>query len=153
MEGSNKESRLNATSQMYVKKPHKKHVIHWALLDIFVCWPPGTGRHPGDCASLRPVGEGPAWAGASTAEPVGPSAGGGGLFSPAGPPQRQVGGRVRQPQERPGPAGECSDCSWTSQTGRSVWWEIFFSHFGRFTGIVWLKLQQKSKSCFVVLIA
>lgn len=115
----------------------KQQCIRWCVIylpsNLSGCWTAGTGELPGVCASLCPAGEGPAWAGAPATQPVGASAGGGGLLSPALLPQRQAGGWVQQPQERPGPPGERTDCSWTSQTGRSVRCEPLLRRNGWFT--------------------
>lgn len=67
---------------------------------------PGAGERPGVGAALRPAGEGPVRAGAAAIGPVGASGGGGGLLHAAGVPQGQTGGRVQQPQARPGRARE-----------------------------------------------
>lgn len=112
------------------RKPTTKNsTLHGPIL-VFtlkcrLCKPPGAGECPGIRAALHPAGESPARAGAAAVEPLRASAGGGGLLCPVGHPQGPAGGRVQQPPQRPGWAGERPDYLWARQTGKALSLYIF----------------------------
>lgn len=116
----------------FIARLQNKHrvamlVWFWRLPVALPLWPPpnpGAGDGPGVRAALRPTGEGPSRAGATAFERFGASAGGGGLLCPAGHLQGQAGGRVQQPPQRRGRAGERPDWCRARQTGRFSF--IFF---------------------------
>lgn len=90
----------------------------WTTETLKAFFLPGSGELTGLSASLRAAG--PVWAGASAVRPLRPSGGGGGgLLRPAGPAQRQTGGRVLQPPEAPGRPGDGPDGGWAGQAGRT----------------------------------
>lgn len=123
-------SSLKSVQRQILRKETTKNSTRHGSILVFtfecrLCKPPGAGECPGIRAALRPTGESPARAGAAAVEPVRASAGGGGLLYPAGHPQGPAGGRVQQPPQRRGWAGERPDCRWARQTGRASSLYIF----------------------------
>lgn len=142
----------------FIARLQNKHrvamlVWFWRLPVALPLWPPpnpGAGDGPGVRAALRPTGEGPSRAGATAFERFGASAGGGGLLCPAGHLQGQAGGRVQQPPQRRGRAGERPDWCRARQTGRIsfIFFYLFFwSSHGKiiWCGLIyWEKIAHKT---------